>query len=669
MAAPAGSIRAGRAFVELFADDSKLVRGLRAAEAKLKAFGAGVRNLGLKLAALGAAIVAPLVASTKVFAKMGDDLAKMSARTGFSVETLSELGFAAELSGANVEDLEKSIRRMQATIVDAAQGLSTATDALTVLGLSVEDLAGLSPEQQFKLIADRLAGIEDPTLRAATAMDVFGRSGTMLLPMLAGGAAGIEELQKQARKLGLTISTADAKAAERFTDTLSMMWRVLKQGVFVIGSALVPLLSQVAQWVTKVAVVSADWIKRNKQLVVGLFKLALALVAGGVALVAVGYAITGLAKVMGALAVVVTGVGTALKLLGAALGLLISPIGLVISAVVALGAYLLYTTDAGAKALSWLAEHFRGLRDDAVASFQGIADALAAGDMALAAKVLWLTLKMEWTRGINLLEKLWLDFRGFFISTGYDAWHGLLATAEVVWHALEVGWIETTAFLSRTWTQFTAWVQQAWQWTGKQLAKAWNWMREQFDSNFDAEAANRAAEEYYAAKKTEIEREIGRQLSDREDRRQQQRQQSARVHEDTMAEIGRENIEKHEQLDAEYQKRLAENEKELAEARKAWQDALDEAKRKRAAGGSEPDAGGPDDFMSKMRRSLGDLGDLLETAKQQTIEVAGTFNPAALLGLQAGGNAAERTANATEQTARNTARLVNQAAQGKLVFT
>ena len=115
-----GAIRAGRAFVELFADDSKLVRGLKRAAAKLQAFGASVRNMGLKLAALGAAVVTPLLASTKVFAKMGDDLAKMAARTGFSVETLSELGFAADLGGASMADLEKSIRRMQASIVDAA---------------------------------------------------------------------------------------------------------------------------------------------------------------------------------------------------------------------------------------------------------------------------------------------------------------------------------------------------------------------------------------------------------------------------------------------------------------------------------------------------------------------------------------------------------------------
>ena len=45
-------IRAGRAFVELFAGDSKLVRGLRRAEKRLKAFGDRICNMGLKIAGL-----------------------------------------------------------------------------------------------------------------------------------------------------------------------------------------------------------------------------------------------------------------------------------------------------------------------------------------------------------------------------------------------------------------------------------------------------------------------------------------------------------------------------------------------------------------------------------------------------------------------------------------
>lgn len=58
----AQGIRAGRAFVELFADDKRLVRGLRRAQAKLQAFGAAVRGMGLRVAAAGAAMLAPLAA-------------------------------------------------------------------------------------------------------------------------------------------------------------------------------------------------------------------------------------------------------------------------------------------------------------------------------------------------------------------------------------------------------------------------------------------------------------------------------------------------------------------------------------------------------------------------------------------------------------------------------
>ena len=61
MAAQPGAIRAGRAFVELFADDSKLVRGLKAAEGKLKAFGASIRNLSLKMAGAGTGVLTPML--------------------------------------------------------------------------------------------------------------------------------------------------------------------------------------------------------------------------------------------------------------------------------------------------------------------------------------------------------------------------------------------------------------------------------------------------------------------------------------------------------------------------------------------------------------------------------------------------------------------------------
>lgn len=106
----------------------------------------------------------------------------MSARTGISVESLSELGYAAQQSGTHMETLEGGVRKLQKFLVAAAQGSDSALSVLRDLGLTLADLGRLTPDQQFERIADRIARIPDPALRAATAMELFGKTGTALLP-------------------------------------------------------------------------------------------------------------------------------------------------------------------------------------------------------------------------------------------------------------------------------------------------------------------------------------------------------------------------------------------------------------------------------------------------------------------------------------------------------
>ncbi len=665
--ATAQGIRAGRAFVELFADDSRLVRGLRQAEKKLKAFGGSIRSLGLKTAALGAAMIAPLGLAAKSFADMGSRMWDMSRRTGVSVEALSVLGYAAEQSGAGAEALEKGIRRMQRTIYDAGRGLGTATDSLADLGLTFRDMEGLSPEAQFRLLADRLDGIEDPTRKAAVAMTIFGRSGTELLPMLEGGAAGLAAYEARARDLGLVMGTEDAEAADGFGDALDDLWKSLKMTVFAIGSALAPLLKDLAERVARASKSVADWVKGNRGFIASALKVAAAVVATGAALVAAGTIISGLGSALGALAGVVSFAMSAFSALGAAAAFLVSPVGLVIAAVAALGATLLHATGAGAQALGWLGGRFQILKDDAMASFGGIADALAAGDISLAAKILWLMLKMEWTRGVNFLEKVWLNFRNFFIKTGYDAWHGLLATVEIVWHALEVGWMATVDFLASLWEGFTGFFAKTWQNIKAGAQKAWNWIRSLFDDSVDLESENRMVDERRQAAIAGIEDEKDRKSAQREAERQDARNRASAAHEATLAGFGQENLDKRAELDAEHAGRMAENESDLARARGEWREAVDAARRKRE--GKAAGSGESDDIAQKARDALdglGDIGDVVESAAAD-VGVRGTFNAYAMQSLAAA-NAADRTAAATEETARNTKRLVQSAQAGGLVF-
>lgn len=650
-------IKAGSAFIELLVNDEKLVKGLQKASKKLKAFGESIAGWGKKLMGIGSMITAPLVGFAKVFASGSKELQTLSQKTGISVGALSELAYAAQLSGTDMATLEVGIKKMQKTLYQAATGSKEATDALAQLGLTVEDLRGLSPDQQFKLIADKLAAIQSPAVRAALAMAIFGKSGTQLLPMMSKGAAGIEAMQEEARKLGLTASETGVAVGVKLEESLETLWKVLKKLGTTLGSAIAPLLTDFANWLIDIVVKAIAWVKQNKELILTIFKVAVAVVAAGFALVILGKAIMLLGAVFAALATTVSVVYTAIGVLGSIIGWLLSPIGLVLVAVAALGAYLVYASGAGGQALAWLGERFTDLWDFASEAFSGIADALMAGDIALAAKILWLTLKIAWLKGVQVLESAWLSFRNFFIKIAYDAFYGAQAACEIAVDALVVAWVETTAYLSKVWTNFTAGFQKAWNtavnWTSKRLLE----LQGLFDSSLDVDAAKRMADEDLAATNKEIDRQRDAALAQREQQRASERKMAEDMHNDEMARIGQESIDKEKALDDEYAQKMKESQDELDATKKEWQEAIGKAHDEKKA----RDAQGPDRLEAppQLPDNFEGLAPAIEEAQKKTVGVHGTFSAMEAPGMRAGG-VTDRIAKATEETAKNTKKLVDQ---------
>jgi hypothetical protein len=663
--ANARAIRAGAAYVELFINDSKLVRGLAKAGRKLKAFGDAITGWSQKMTAIGAAITAPLLGSAKMFASMGDQIAKMGRRTGVSVETLSELAYAADLSGASLETLEAGLRRMQRSIVEAAQGSQTAVDALALLGLTVENFRGLSPEQQFKLIAERISKIESPAVRAAAAMELLGRSGTQLLPLMADGARGIEALQQQARDLGLTMSTEDAHAAEALNDTFDTLWKVLKQGVFIIGSALAPALKAASEWITSTVVTTTAWIKENKGLVLTLLKVAAGILAGGLALMALGYAITTVGAIMGALAGIIAGVGTAISVLGSIIAALVLPIGLAVAAIAALGAYLIYVSGAGGQALQWLGDRFAELSDFASESFQGISDALMAGDIALAAKILWLSLKVLWQKGVLELTRLWEGLAVSAMKIVYGMWYGVQAAWEIGVASVAGVMLKLYYGVLDVWQRLSTGVMNVWDSAINQVAKRivdlWGLVDDTLDTDAVKKGLDEDAQQRMGQRNQEKDQTIQQIAGERDESLKQLQQE----HERTMARIGQASIDAEKQLDAEAQKKIDAAQAQLEAARKEWKDAIGQARQKRQM----KDAQGPQRLKPPPDISdyLEGLGPAIKQAGQKTISVAGTFNAMEARGLGAG-QAADRIAKATEETAKNTRKLLNKQAAEEATF-
>lgn len=257
----ASEIRAGKAYIEMTTKD-KTAGGLKAMEAKLRRLGSSIVSITKKVAAVGIAGVAGALAAAKGFSDAGDKIAKMSRRTGLSTEALSELGFAAEQSGTDIDTLETAIRKSQKVLAGADEESKKAQASLAKLGISVEDLAGLDPEQQFTALLDALGQMPDPAKRTAAALEVFGKSGAALIPMASEGAAGIKELRDEAKSLGVTISGADAMKAEALNDAFGRMTRASKALVFGIGGSLAPEFRELSDTIAEAAASAGNFLGR-----------------------------------------------------------------------------------------------------------------------------------------------------------------------------------------------------------------------------------------------------------------------------------------------------------------------------------------------------------------------------------------------------------------------
>lgn len=115
---------------------------------------------------------------------MGGQLNDLSARTGETAGNLAILQRAFENAGAGAESVGPTINRLQRAIVEAGEGGKEQAEAFGKLGLNLERLKDLTPTEQLQAVAGALQGVGNDSDRSAIAMQLLGRSGGELLPLL-----------------------------------------------------------------------------------------------------------------------------------------------------------------------------------------------------------------------------------------------------------------------------------------------------------------------------------------------------------------------------------------------------------------------------------------------------------------------------------------------------
>ncbi len=575
MAGKAGAVRAGRAFVELFADNTRLVRGLRNAQRKLRAFGSFARSTGAKLVGGVALLTAPLAAAVKLFINMGDQLDKISARTGITVEKLSELKFAAEQSGSSIEDLEKGTAAFGRFMVDLEMKSSTALFSLKKLGLTMADLEGKTPDERISLLLKALDKVEDPSIKAGLAMKVLGRAGRALLPM----AAHFEELAAEARKFGIIMTKEDATAAAQLTDDLNLMRSVMKMIFAQVGSALVPMLIKGSKWIAEMGAKVIKWVKANKPLIVTIVKILGVIAAAGVAFITAGVAASLLSAIIGLMITAWTAFGVVLGVVASLIAFLLSPIGLVVTALAGLVAWLVDWGAVTKKVTKKAGEEWEGFRDRALGAWGGIRDAIAAGDLGLAFRIVTLFLKGEWLRIMGTLKAKWGEFVGFFQSIWATAVFGAARVFTNAFAGIKKFWFTVTGALADGWNLFIGFIQRTWNSTIGFIKKAWEGLKELVTGKRGR--SSKSIDEETDKANAAINRRVVDKLNAAERERKAKLDSIERQRKGTLAALDAEQKRREDARKSGSQKDIEENDAALAAARQALKDAIIEAARKR----------------------------------------------------------------------------------------
>jgi hypothetical protein len=245
----AGNAVVGSLRISLGLDSAQFTSGMKTAQTGLQRF-AGVAKAGAlaiagAMAAAGGAIA---TAMAGVITRAGD-MYELSQALGVTVEDLSRMTYAAELSGVQIEGLEKAIKKLSVSLFDASQsGTGPAANAFRMLGISAVDAEGnVRPViDVMGDLADRFSKMPGGAEKTALAIRVFGKAGADMIPMLNEGRDGLQQMYDEAQRLGIVLDTETAASAEALGDELTRL-NAAKDGVITkITTGMLPALRSLA---------------------------------------------------------------------------------------------------------------------------------------------------------------------------------------------------------------------------------------------------------------------------------------------------------------------------------------------------------------------------------------------------------------------------------------
>lgn len=234
--------------VRLGLDDRQFKSGLARARADLSGLAQTAKSFGGAFSVLlPAAGIAGLGKMVKDSIDLADNLRDLKQQTGLAIGTLTGLSFAAESSGTDLQGVAKGVGQFARFMDAAKEPTSEQGKLLAQLGLKARD-----PERALSEIADIFARMPDGLEKTNLSMELFGKAGTSMIPMLNGGGQALEEMIRKGKDM-TPFTDEFVEAADRINDRLLELRRRTDGLGLRLAGEMVPGLDQITLAMTAAA--------------------------------------------------------------------------------------------------------------------------------------------------------------------------------------------------------------------------------------------------------------------------------------------------------------------------------------------------------------------------------------------------------------------------------
>lgn len=196
------------------------------------------------LSVAAAAALVGMTALAKSAVSTGDEIQTLADKYNLSAEEIQKWNYIALQTDVEANQLYKAMQKVTDALGTGLSGATNnATQAISKLGLDINNIG--TGDEAFEKIIEALGKVEDSTLQAYYANEIFGEKiVTDLLPLIRSGVNTLDELGSEFQQVGY-LTNEQIKTLSEFDNEMNKVNTQLNVAKAELGLALLPVLDVV----------------------------------------------------------------------------------------------------------------------------------------------------------------------------------------------------------------------------------------------------------------------------------------------------------------------------------------------------------------------------------------------------------------------------------------